>query len=90
MTLRLHQKFPAQMSETKRVNIVTEMILMWIPNRNPAGGLGPSGVQGSAPEIFEIYGFFHLREPILADFRELFMFFLLQKFSANERPVCNM
>ena len=69
---------------------------MWIPTRNPAGGLGGggrceprSGVRGSAPEIFEIYGFLHLRGPILSKFREL-LGVLLQKFSANERLVCNI
>ena len=50
----------------------------------------PSGVRGSAPEIFEIYGFFHLRGPILANFRKLFRCFFLQRFSANKRPICNM
>ena len=62
---------------------------MSIPNRNPAGSLGggggrcghPSGVRGSAPEIFEIYGFFHLRERILSNFRELFRCFVAEVFS---------
>ena len=40
-----------------------------------------SGVGGSAPEIFEIYGFFHLRGPILANFRELFRCFVAEVFS---------
>ena len=40
-----------------------------------------SGVRGSAPEIFEIYGVFHLRGPILANFRELFRCFVAEGFS---------
>ena len=38
----------------------------------------PSGVRGSVPEIFEIYGFFHLRGPILANFRKLFRCFVAE------------
>ena len=62
---------------------VTGMILMWIPTRNPAGSAvsPPSGVRGSAPEIFEIFGFFHLGGPILANYRELFRCFVAEVFS---------
>ena len=41
----------------------------------------PQQGSGSAPEIFEIYGFFHLRGPILANFRELSGCFVAKVFS---------
>ena len=46
------------MSETKRVNIVTGMILMWMPDRNLAGGLA-----SNAMTRIQTISCFSVREP---------------------------
>ena len=73
---------------------VTGMILMWIPPRNPAGGLGgtvspPAGF-GAAPRKFLKFMVSFTSEDLFWQILENFLGVLLQKFSANERPVCNM
>ena len=73
---------------------VTGMILMWIPNRNPAGGLGgavspPAGF-GAAPRNFLKFMVSFTSEDLFWQILENFFGVLLQKFSGNERPVCNM
>ena len=67
---------------------------MSTPNRNPAGGLGggggcepPNGVRG---EFLKYMGFFFTSEDLFCQILKNFLGVLLQKFSANERPVCNM
>ena len=67
---------------------------MWIPNRNPAGGLGgavslPAGF-GAAPRKFLKCMVSFTSEDLFWQILENFLGVLLQKFSANERPFCNM
>ena len=73
---------------------VSGMILMWIPNKNPAGGLGgavspPAGF-GAAPRKFLKFMVSFTSENLFWQILENFLCVLLQQFSANERPVCNM
>ena len=81
--------------EQERVRVadrsgVTGMILMWIPTRNPAGGLGGGGGGAVSPRKILKFMVSFTSEDLFWQILENFLGVLLQKYSASERPVCNM